>query len=455
MGTPLFDAVTRHIQQGRAPFHVPGHKGGAPSLLALADALKYDLTELPDLGSLFDSQGPTAEAERLASQLFSVPASLMSAGGCTLCIQAMLRLAAPGGGKMVCGRVIHRSAVNTMALLGIEPVWVMPDVSAGPAFTGRIDAGAVTRALEEHPDAKAVYLTTPDYFGVLSDVTAIAAAAERFGVPVIVDNAHGAHLRFLGKGLGPLERGAAMSADSAHKTLPVLTGGAWLNIADQRYAAGAKQAMALFGSTSPSYPVMMSLDLCREWLATQGGEELRRLEQSVAAVKRAAAAAGLLQPAGECDPLRLAFAPAEGPGGENAGDYLRANGIEPEYSGSGGTILIPSPMNTPAQFDRLLDAVGRMRPAEPEGQAQATAPRPVCVMSPREAILAPAETVPLNAAEGRVCAEAMCRCPPAIPLAMPGELLTPETIFAARQVGYRYVQVVKQQPAMYNIMNTF
>lgn len=450
MGTPLFDAVMRHNRRRRAPFHVPGHKGAAQCLRGLADAQSLDLTELPDLGSLFDAQGPTAEAERLAASLFSVPASLMSAGGCTLCIQAMLRLAAPCGGKMVCGRVIHRSAVNAMALLDIEPVWVMPDASAGPDFTGRIEAGAVTRALEEHPGAKAVYVTTPDYFGVISDIAAISAAAARFGVPVIVDNAHGAHLPFLRRGLGPLERGAAMSADSAHKTLPVLTGGAWLNIADERYAAGAKQAMALFGSTSPSYPVMLSLDLCREWLRVQGEDEFKRLEQSVAAVKQAAADAGLVQPAGECDPVRLAFAHAAGPRGESAGEYLRACGIEPEFAQGAWTILIPSPMNTSKHFSRLLGAVSRMRSAGGQKQALSAAPRPVCVMTPREALLSPAETVAAEDARGRICAEALCRCPPAVPLAMPGELMTAETVFAARQAGCPHVKVVKQPSAMYN-----
>jgi len=454
MATPLFDAVMRHLETQRVSFHVPGHKNAAQCLRPLADAMKFDLTELPDLGSLFDAQGPTAEAERLAAELFSVPASLMSAGGCTLCVQAMLRLAAPQGGKVVCGRVVHRSAVNAMALLGIEPVWVMPDQSAGDAFTGRISADAVARALKAHPDAKAVYVTTPDYFGVISSISAIAAAAARYHVPVIVDNAHGAHLRFLGEGLSPLERGAAMSADSAHKTLPVLTGGAWLNIAEKRYAARAKSAMALFGSTSPSYPVMLSLDLCRQWLATQGAEDFARLKQAAGDIKRAAALAGLAQPEGECDPVRLAFASAAGPGGENAGDYLRAEGIEPEFAGGIWTILIPSPMNTKADFEKLLGAVARLRPAARIGEPL-QAQEPVCVMTPREALLAQGETVSVSAAEGRVCAETLCKCPPAVPLAIPGELVTPAVAFTAAQAGFEHMQVVKQHPAMYNIMKTF
>jgi arginine/lysine/ornithine decarboxylase len=136
MNSPIYNAITSHNKKNLSAFHMPGHKGQAECLAPLAEALKLDATEIPDTGSLFDGEGATAEAESLAAGLFGTKGSFMSAGGCTLCIQAMLRLAAPEGGKIICGRVIHRSASNAMALLDITPVWVMPDSSAGAGFAG-------------------------------------------------------------------------------------------------------------------------------------------------------------------------------------------------------------------------------------------------------------------------------------------------------------------------------
>ena len=242
MSAPLFDAVTAHAKKQKVSMHMPAHKGKFP---ALGGIQNFDITEIPDTGSLFDGEGATALAEAQAQKLFGSAATFMSAGGCTLCIQAMFRAAAPHGGKVVCGRVVHRSAVNAMSLLGIEPVWVLPDPSAGELFSGRITAEGVRRALEKTPEAKAVYITSPDYFGVISDVKSIAAVAREFGVPLLVDCAHGAHLKFLEKDISPLNLGAAMSAESAHKTLPVLTGGAWLQIGDESFVPEIRRAMAL------------------------------------------------------------------------------------------------------------------------------------------------------------------------------------------------------------------
>ena len=283
MSAPLFDAVTAHAKKQKVSMHMPAHKGKFP---ALGGIQKFDITEIPDTGSLFDGEGATALAEAEAQKLFGSAATFMSAGGCTLCIQAMFRAAAPHGGKVVCGRVVHRSAVNAMSLLGIEPVWVLPDPSAGELFSGRITAEGVRHALEKTPEAKAVYITSPDYFGVISDVKSIAAVAREFGVPLLVDCAHGAHLKFLEKDISPLALGATMSAESAHKTLPVLTGGAWLQIGDESFVPEIRRAMALFGSTSPSYPIMISLDLARDWLENNADEFIRLSRRTYPARRR-------------------------------------------------------------------------------------------------------------------------------------------------------------------------
>ena len=446
MKTPLYDAVTAHNKKNMVSMHMPAHKGVSDTLSAFGIMQSLDITEIPDTGSLFDGEGATAEAERLAAELFGTKATFMSAGGCTLCIQAMLRAVAPHGGRIVCGRVIHRSAVNAMALLGIDPVWVLPDGSAGDAFSGRITPRAVRQALSGNPDAKAVYITSPDYFGVMSDVAGIAAAAGEFGVPLIVDNAHGAHLKFLEKDISPTALGAAMSADSAHKTLPVLTGGAWLQVADSRFVPDMRQAMAIFGSTSPSYPIMISLDLARAWLGENGRSEVQKLADRVSRIKELCSEFGLLLPGGFCDPARIAFdASSLGFAGSEFGELLRRNGVEPEYAGQGKVILIPSLMNTQEDFSVLRKALGNIC-----GKAKShltpehvRAELPQRVMPPREAVMSCNERVAVRDSIGRVAAEVFCPCPPAIPVVMPGELVGENEVRELLSYGILNIKVVK------------
>lgn len=445
MNSPLLNAVNKHNKKNMISMHMPAHKGAAGALAPLAGILPFDLTELPDTGSLFDSEGATAEAERLAAAFFKSEATLMSAGGNTLCIQTMLRLAAPQGGKVIFGRVVHRSAVNAMALLGIEPVWVLPDDSEGKFFSGRIEAKNVKNALEKHPEAKAVYVTSPDYFGVMSDIAAISEAAERRGIPLIVDNAHGAHLGALKCGLSPLENGAAMSADSAHKTLPVLTGGAWLNISKKELVPGAKEGMALFGSTSPSYPVLISLDLCRAWLEGEGAERLCETAARVEKIKAAAAKAGFAMPLGRADPLRIALsADSAGISGEEMGEFFREQGIEPEYAGNGRVILIPSPFNSESDFERLNTAVEKaaaMKKTKDFQKPEINLPEQC--LTPGEALFSEKEKVDINGALNRVAGEAVCPCPPAVPAVIPGEKIDKPALERLKDYGISALNVVK------------
>ena len=426
--TPLYTALREHLAKKQASFHTPGHKGR----FLPKDLYELDLTELPDTDSLFESDGCIRAAEEAARELFHSRATYFSAGGCTLCIQAMFRLAAPQGGKVISSRVIHRSAVNTMALLGIEPVWVRPRPDAGPCLAGRFHPEDVEKALAGNPDAKAVYVTSPDYYGVLADIQGLSAVCHAHGVPLLVDNAHGTHLALLGK--HPLALGADLTACSAHKTLPVLTGGAFLNIGDTEisrklnFAERAKEAMALFGSTSPAYPVMVSLDLARAWAMEQGKEAWEKLAVRMVKIKEIAREKGLLLPLGETDPTRLAIGtlPA-GMTGEEAGDFFRKKGVEPEHEDGGYLVCIATPFNTEEELDRLEMAVKSLPDACTEVEETPALPSlPPVRRMPREAVLAFQEAVPLEKAVGRVAGEAACPCPPGVPIVMPGEEITAE-----------------------------
>ena len=427
MPAPLYHALQKHKQMERASFHTPGHKGNPNALPA--DLFQLDFTELPDTDSLFEASGPILEAERLAASLFGAKRTCISAGGCTLCIQAMFRLAAPEGGAVICSRTVHRSAVNTMALLGIEPIWALP--------------GDLEDVIRSHPEAKAVYVTSPNYYGQLLNIPALSAACKEMGIPLLVDNAHGTHLMFTDPVLHPLALGASMTACSAHKTLNVLTGGAWLNIADERYADGAKDAMALFGSTSPNYMVMASLDLARDWLERHRGD-YPKLQARVAQIREQAAQKGMLPLGGLIDPTRITLNTAAiGVSGTSAAELFRGAGVEPEYADGAHVVLIATPFNTEADFTRLSDAIDLLPVRDPLPPVSSLPPLPPVKVPLREAVFARACEIPLEQAKGRISAQAACPCPPGVPVVMPGEEITAEAIEFLRGYGFFSIKVLE------------
>ncbi len=452
-GAPLADALRAYAAKGRASFHTPGHKGRA-GLLGALEGLAFDLTELPETGSLFDGGDVIEQAERLAARAFGAAETLFSAGGCTLCIQTMLLLGAGAGNRVLFSRNVHRSALHAAALLGLSPEWIWP------AEDGRPAAADIAEKLNKNKDIHAVYITSPDYYGRLADIPAIAAVCRTAGIPLLVDNAHGSHLGAFG--LHPLTQGAAMTADSAHKTLPVLTGGAMLHIGrwmDGNPFAGraeAKAAMALFGSTSPSFPVLGSLDLARDWWERAGREAYRLTAGETARLRETARKEkiGVLDGPAQ-DPARLTLIPGTiGVDGGDAADYFRSQGCEPEYADAGAVVFILTPFNTPEELTRLHGAIrglsvalrrGRFLGRRKEAAAytwDGDAPEIVC--TPREALLAPCETVPAVRAAGRTAARAVCPCPPGIAAVAPGERITEETARRLEQTGFDRLVVVRE-----------
>ena len=453
---PLADALGRHCAARRARFHTPGHKGepSSPLYPFFGGGLRWDLTELPDTDSLFEASGPILSAERLAARQFGTRETLLSAGGATLCIQAMLRLAtagkSAGGRRVVCARNLHRSAVNALSLLGLEPVWVWPRPFPGSALPGAIRPEDVERALAAAGGAAAVYLTSPDYYGVLSDIRGIADVCARHGAALLVDHAHGAHLWCLrGGALHAVRQGADLCCDSAHKTLPVLTGGAWLQIGPHAPFGReeAKDAMALFGSTSPNYPVMLSLDVARAWMAREGEAAFGRLERRVGAVRALAGSLGFFTPSGVAfDPVRLMFDTGSvGVTGEEAAAVFRRVGVEPEMQDGRHLVLLPSPFNPEEDFLRAEEALRRIASLgkapfppddyEPEHPGRAALPG--------EALRRPCEHVPVESAAGRVAAQAACPCPPGVPLVMPGERVSASMAKALKKYGVDGLIVLK------------
>lgn len=435
---PLWQVLKDYRKLDRASFHTPGHKGAN---FFPHDLLCADLTELPETDALYEANGAILACEHELSRLYGSKRSLISAGGCTLAIQAMLRLACTGG-RLLCSRILHRSAVNTMALLGIEPIWLMPEQQSG--CSGRISAESVKEALRKDKSINAVYITSPDYYGALSDVKGISEVCREYDIPLLVDNAHGSHLAFLKKNLHPLHLGASMTACSMHKTLPVLTGGAVLNINNTKYVSEAKAAMSLFGSTSPSYPVMCSIDLCTQWLLNGGAEAYSQLEETIKKIKTIANERGISQPFGLCDPLRVSLNTASvGMSGQEGGDYFRRLGLEPEMFDDETVVFICTPFNTSEELERLSKAIINLPKASPLEARKTENILPKQAISLREAVLAPNEKVKVEKAAERIAAETACPCPPGIPLVMPGEIIDRDCVNRLIQSGIYEIAVVK------------
>ena len=444
--TPLKRALDEYIRQDYARLHMPGHKGA--SISPFGELMAYDVTEVEGTDSLFEDDGPIKELEEIFTRLYDTKGTVMSAGGSTLCIQAMLRMVAKKEGRILAGRNIHAAAVNAMALLGLEPVWVYPNRKQEERLIGEISPDAIRSVLEKEKQAGtldslcAVYVTSPDYFGVMSDIRSIAQITHEYGLPLLVDNAHGAHLHFLKEEYHPMQLGADLCCDSLHKTMPALTGAALLHTSDAKYCPQMKGAMTVFGSTSPNYLIMLSMDSTAAFLMQDGAERIQQTVTRCEELRQKAREKGFVLPQ-HCDPMRLTL-PLAGTGwdAQNFRKLLRKHKIMEEYLSDSGCVLLFSPFNREEDFKRteaLLDEVLIQKqpftafPIVPSGK----------VMSLREAFLSPKESVPVEKAEGRIAAQVKITCPPGIPLVMPGERLHKEIIKILKNSGIFVIDVVK------------
>ena len=444
MNTPIHDFLRDYAQAGMSRFHMPGHKG-KPFL----GCETLDITEVAGADALYEAEGIIAESEASASRLFGSGRTLYSTEGSSQCIRAMLYLALtsrPAGASntVVAARNVHRAFVYAAALLDLNVVWLWPEGDSASICGCPVSPGSLERTLSEldAPPA-AVYLTSPDYLGGTADIAALAAVCRRHNTVLAVDNAHGAYLHFLSPPAHPLDLGAALCCDSAHKTLPVLTGGAYLHIgrsAPAGFGASAKTAMALFGSTSPSYLTLASLDLCNRYLAEGYPDRLSRAAGELDRLRGRLASNGWQVLA--TDPLRLTLQAPEGLTGHALAERLRRGGVECEYADRDFLVLMATPENKPEDLVRIETALGKNRAplAEPPSLPLA---RGELACSIREALFAPHEAVPADRALGRICGAPTVACPPAIPIAVSGERIGMEALTLFRYYGVGSVDVLK------------
>lgn len=444
MNTPIKDFTDKYAASGTLRCHMPGHKGKNGSMNAL------DITEINGADSLFEAEGIIAESERNAASVFGSYKTLYSAGGSTLCIQTMLAMCVMNSGskKIIAARNCHRSFIHTCALLGAEPEWILPEYD-NTFISGNITPFMVDKALENAGEAACVYLTSPDYLGRITPLDVIAEVCKRHNTMLVVDNAHGAYLRFImgsdGVPLHPVYHGADICCDSAHKTLPVLTGGAYLHINNpdaEKYDGQAKEIMSMFGSSSPSYLILRSLDMCNKFLFEQGEEYFGEMAAASAEVKENLKNFWQTE---DTEPGKLSvFAPAAGYTGTQLAAVLRTSGIECEYADNSHVILMLTGLSPEEirSISNIFDTVRQPRILVPVCDFKFFS-LPPKAMGIREAALSESELIDSDSAVGRICARAVSCCPPGIAVVVSGEIFTEEAVNILKNYSIFKINVVK------------
>lgn len=434
MKTPIFDFVKTYAEKNASRLHMPGHKGEG-----VLGAEKYDITEISGADSLFEASGIIKESEQNATRLFGTLSTLYSTEGSTQSIKAMVYLALKNRNDKTKRPVIaatrnaHKAFVYACALLDIDIFWIYGGGDKFSLCECKVTARDIEKAISES-GAFAVYVTSPDYLGNMLDIEGISEAAHKHNIPLLVDNAHGAYLHFLNASHHPIALGADMCCDSAHKTLPVLTGGAYLHINNENFVADGKAALSLFCSTSPSYLILASLDLANKYLSEDYKENLSKFVDKLNALKSKLKERGFVIL--DSDPLKLTIKNF----GEVLSEVLKKHNIEWEYESPDFTVLMFTPENTDEDL-KVVDKALKVPPSLNENSLTAIKPKRIC--SVREALFSESETVDIDKANGRILADVSVSCPPAVPILVSGEEISEEAIKIFKFYEIEKINVIK------------
>jgi len=458
--TPLLDALQDYAQRPHAAFYMPGHKQGqgvAEKLRAAwgSQVFRADLPELPELGSLWPPEGAIQAAQKLAAAAFGAQQTWFLVNGSTAGIIAAILATCQTGDKIILPRSVHQSAIAGLVLSGALPVFISPVYDSQVDMVYGVTSDAVAAALDQHPDAKAVMVVYPTYQGIGGDLEAIATVVHQHNLPLLVDEAHGAHFNFHPDFPPPaLRSGADLVVQSSHKTLGALTQGSMLHLQGNRVdPIRVGQALELIQSSSPSHLLLASLDASRHQMASDGEVLLSQaLRLSRMARDRLSAIPGAIVfnpdplPQPGChgvDPTRLTLnLTALGLSGFEADYQLHHKlGVTAELPTCQNLTFVITIGNTEGDIEQLVQGVQTLAQdfsLSRNPRIPTLPPFPSCskgpVLSPREAFFAATEKVPLVQAVNRVSAEVICPYPPGIPLLMPGEII--------EQAALDYLQAV-------------
>lgn len=431
MNTPIVDFVKRYSLSGVSRLHMPGHKG-----VSFLGCENLDITEINGADALYQAQGIIAESEKNATVLFGSVATFYSAGGSSQCIKAMMALAKNGRKDftVLAARNVHKSFVYACALLNIKVRWLFDENENFSLCRCVVTPEKLENELKREK-ADAFYITSPDYLGGVNDIASLSEVAHRYGALMLVDNAHGAYLRFLPESLHPINMGADMCCDSAHKTLPVLTGGAYLHINNEKFIQGAKSALEMFGSTSPSYLILQSLDMCNAYLNDGYKEKLENCILKIENLKNALSENGWESL--HSDSLKVTVLTK----GTDFAEKLRKSGIECEYEDPDYTVMMFTPETDDETYFKVIEAAGKCNEKLKEENLTMSVPEKCMEIS--DALFSDYEEVSIEDSVGRIVADTSVGCPPAVPVVISGEKISEDAVKVMKYYGIKKVRVIK------------
>lgn len=444
--TPLFDALEKFNKRKKVSYHVPGHKNGQVFLdrgnELYHSLLSIDATELTGLDDLHAPEGPIHEAEALLADLYHVKKSYFLVNGSTVGNLAMILATCTAGDTVVVQRNCHKSTLHGLMLANVKPVFVTPNYEGKWGIAGGIDAEVVSNALTLYPETKAIILTYPNYYGLAGDLSKIAAIAHEKDIPLLVDEAHGAHF-ILGNSFpkSALTFGADIVVHSAHKTLPAMTMGSYLHVNSSLVdTKNVEFYLQMLQSSSPSYPIMGSLDLARAYLASYTEKDQQFLINKITQFKQKLAANNeieLLEPSAEFkkDPLKITIQSKRGISGFELQSLLEEKGIYTELADARNVLFVLPLLKKEADypFDQTVELIanavkgknGRYIDIMEYKKSNEIMALSISYAEMKQTIT---KQVSFHEAIGKISSEMVIPYPPGIPLIMAGELITEEKI---------------------------
>ncbi len=509
MQTPIINFIRDYAEKKGSRFHMPGHKGQA-----FLGCESLDITEVVGADALYEAEGIIAESEKNAAELFGTAKTLFSTEGSSQCIRAMMKLVvgwqsqrldkmkleqehsqtnvdkyAVRGSSVVrevenirpyviAARNVHKAFLYAAALVDFDVVWLYPkemhSLCSCEISVEQIEAELCQQVQKKGILPAAVYVTSPDYLGGQLEIKTVAEICHRYGTILAVDNAHGAYLHFLEEKQHPIDLGADICCDSAHKTLSALTGGAYLQISKNApgyFIQNAKQAMVLFGSTSPSYLIMGSLDLCNAYLSDGYEKKLAQTVQRLENLRKKLRKAGWIVE--QTDPLKLTVQALFEMTGIEIAEELHKVQIECEYADENYLVCMATPENTEEDFEKLEEKMQEIairkknctkenhkdlhtemkyikflhqKEEKMQQKNEKITLQPLYCeqkLSIREAIFSSQEQIKVENSVGRICGVPTVSCPPAIPIVVAGERINEEAVKLFAYYGIEMVSVVK------------
>ncbi|HIT63741.1 MAG TPA: aminotransferase class I/II-fold pyridoxal phosphate-dependent enzyme [Candidatus Ventrimonas merdavium] len=445
---PIYEALERFRQMRVVPFDVPGHKHGRgnPELTAFLgqQCVGVDVNSMKPLDNLCHPVSVIREAEELAADAFGAAHAFLMVGGTTSSVQSMVLSACKRGDEIILPRNVHRSVINALVLCGAVPVYVNPEVDQKLGISLGMRREQVQKAINEHPNAVAVLVNNPTYYGICSDLRAIVKMAHKAGMMCLVDEAHGTHFYFSGSlPVSAMEAGADMAAVSMHKSGGSLTQSSLLLIGPDVHAGYVRQIINLTQTTSGSYLLMSSLDISRRNLALRGRQVFSRVEDMAEYAREEVNAIGGYYAFGkelrdgnavfDFDTTKLSIHTLDiGLAGIEVYDILRDRyDIQIEFGDIGNILAYLSIGDRIQEVERLVSALAEIRrrcQKDSTGLLTQEYIEPDVVTSPQEAFYADKVSLPLEESEGYICSEFVMCYPPGIPILAPGERITREVL---------------------------